>query len=68
MAIDNRDKRASALRFMLPWMIPLLPVPDDDVDEGDRAQVTGIYRDFDFDEPTSGGGLGGRRLLIGIID
>ncbi len=66
MAIDNRDKRASALRFMLPWMLPLLPLADDDIDEGDRAQVAGVYRDFDFDEPKSGGGRGGRFGVIGM--
>lgn len=65
MAIDNEDKRRSAGTH--PFT-SVLPVPDGDVDEGDRAQVAWVYRDFDFDEPASGGGRGGRRMILEIID
>ena len=64
MAIDNEDKRRSAVSHIT---LVILPVPDDDVDEGDRAQAAGVYRDFDFDEPSSGGGKAGGRLIIGVL-
>ena len=63
MAIDNEDKRRSAGAHLFATTYP---VPDGDVDEGDRAQVAWVYRDFDFDEPKSGGGRGGRFLVLGM--
>ena len=46
MAIDTEDKRRSALHWVLP-------VPNSDVDEKDRAQVTWNYRGLiiAFSEP-----------------
>ena len=68
MAIDTKEKRSSALRFALPWMIFLLPpAPDNDVDEGDRAHVSGFYRDFDFDEPGPSTSRAGRWYAIGVL-
>jgi hypothetical protein len=37
MAIDTRDKRASAIRMPLP-------TPDGDINSGDRQQATWNYR------------------------
>lgn len=43
MAIDTRDKRASAIEVGLPWR-GLLPVPDGGLNQGDRQQVAFMYR------------------------
>lgn len=44
MAIDTRDRRASALAAGLAFLI-VLPAPDGlAFDQGDRQQVTGRYR------------------------
>lgn len=43
MAIDTRDKRASAIGVALPWR-SLLPAPDGVLDQGDRQQVALHYR------------------------
>ena len=55
MAIDSVDKRRSAGSHMVATTYPLA---DSDVDEGDRAHVAWVYRDFDFDvgiQPRSAG-------------
>jgi len=41
MAVDTKDKRASATG--LPWM-PIMPAPGGTLDAQDRQQVSGIYR------------------------
>lgn len=64
MAIDNEDKRRSAGSH---FATTVYPVPDADMDEGDRAHVAWVYRDFDFDEPASGGTTGGRPYILDII-
>jgi|GEM_PF-2436113 len=44
MAVDTRDKRASATSVGMPYL-PHLPAPDGDPSEqGDRAQAAGLYR------------------------
>lgn len=42
MAIDTRDKRASALNGM-PWDPPRF-VPDSAIGQGDRQDVANVYR------------------------
>ena len=41
MAVDNRDKRASALSV---GILSVLPNPNSDIDQGDRQQVIHCYR------------------------
>ena len=48
MAIDTRDKRASALNVAIPWRA-LLPVPDAEIGSGDRAQAGLHYRGLSGD-------------------
>jgi len=44
MAIDTRDKRASAVHVALPWR-GLLPLPDAAAEnQGDRQQTALFYR------------------------
>lgn len=43
MAIDTRDKRASASSASIPWRI-LLPLADGSIDDGDREQLGRCYR------------------------
>jgi len=43
MAIDTRDKRASALDLALPWRARW-PNPDGSVNQGDRQQIASYYR------------------------
>ena len=44
MALDTRDKRASAIHVGMPWR-GLLPLPDGAaLDQGDRQQVAFMYR------------------------
>jgi len=43
LAVDTRDKRASAIHIGLPWR-GLLPLPDGTVDQGDRVQAGLFYR------------------------
>jgi hypothetical protein len=43
MAIDTRDKRASAASAAIPWRM-LLPLADASIDAGDREQVGRSYR------------------------
>lgn len=42
MAVDSRDKRASALNGM-PWDPPRF-VPDSSISQGDRQDVANVYR------------------------
>jgi len=42
VAIDTRDKRASALACGLPWLVPL-PTPDGTIGAADRAHSAGFY-------------------------
>ena len=42
MAIDTRNKRASAIAILLPWRW-MLPAPDGTITSSDRQQVAGIY-------------------------
>lgn len=43
MAIDTRDKRASALGRGLRFLA-IFPAPDGTIDAGDRLQIVGLYR------------------------
>ena len=52
MAIDTRDKRASAIMPGMPWR-GLLPVADSGVNAGDRQQVAFLYRGIAADAPAS---------------
>jgi hypothetical protein len=62
MALDTRDKRASAINVGLPWRI--LPNPDGlALDQGDRQQVAYIYRGIDAGQTVSGI----PRLMAGMI-
>lgn len=61
MAIDTRNKRASVIGYKLPWRGPL-PLPDGEIDPGDRRHLVGEYRGFaDAGAP---GGPGGRDTYI----
>lgn len=42
-AVDTADKRASVLN-MTGYV---LPIPNSDIDAGDRAQLTQVYRGFE---------------------
>ena len=42
MAVDTRNKRASAISIGLPWR-GLLPEPDGTIDQADRQQVALVY-------------------------
>lgn len=52
MAIDTRNKRASALLPGLPWR-GFLPAPDSAVDAGDRLQGAFLYRGIAADAPVA---------------
>lgn len=41
MAIDTRDKRASAIGLPTFW---IAPIPDGTIDAADRLQIAGLYR------------------------
>lgn len=43
MAIDNKNKRLSAINVSLPWR-GMYPVPDGSLDNGDRQTIVGLYR------------------------
>ena len=43
MAVDTRDKRASAVGILLPWH-HMLPLADTTIDQGDRQQTAWSYR------------------------
>lgn len=43
MALDSRDKRASAIAVGLSWRT-VYPVADGSINEGDRQQSAGWYR------------------------
>lgn len=43
MALDTRDKRASAINVASPWR-GLLPVPDGSLNQADRQHVAFLYR------------------------
>lgn len=44
MAVDTRDKRASALKVAMPWR-SMLPLPDGAaLNQGDRQHVAFLYR------------------------
>lgn len=40
--IDSREKRASAIGLMRPWML-VLPAPDGTISQADRQQVDFSY-------------------------
>lgn len=50
MAVDTRNKRASAISTTLPWR-GLLPAPDGTIDEYDRQQVAFVYAGILAGEP-----------------
>lgn len=50
MALDTRDRRASALAGGLPWRAAF-PAPDGGLDAGDRLHLAGLYRGIDAGEP-----------------
>jgi len=41
MAIDTENKKRSATSFIT---FPVFPIPDGDINEGDRAHIAGFYR------------------------
>jgi len=41
MAIDTRERRASVIGLGMPVV---LPVPDGEINKGDRYQLLGLYR------------------------
>lgn len=49
MAIDNATKRASVLNFAAG---DLLPVPNNDIDQGDRQTLANLYSGIAADNPT----------------
>jgi hypothetical protein len=49
MAVDTRNKRASAINLMLPWR-GQLPAPDGSIDISDRAQLVYLYAGIDAEE------------------
>jgi hypothetical protein len=55
MAVDTRNKRASAINLMLPWR-GQLPAPDGTIDELDRAHVAFLYAGIAIEELDSGTG------------
>lgn len=55
MAIDTRDKRASAISSALPWR-GLWPLPDGALDQGDRQHVASMYRGIAAGAPAASGG------------
>jgi hypothetical protein len=42
MAIDTRNKRASAMNLMCPWR-GAMPAPDSTIDDADRAMSLFLY-------------------------
>lgn len=42
MALDTRNKRASACFPLMPWRA-MLPAPDGAINQGDRQQVVFLY-------------------------
>ena len=42
MSLDTRAKRASSIRFLLPF-IPVLPIADGSIDEADRRLMLWSY-------------------------
>lgn len=63
MAIDTRDKRASALRE------GLLPLPDGlALNQGDRQQVLWQYRGIRAAGPSVSGGDSSARLTVSAIN
>ena len=61
MAVDSKDKRASATH--LPWMV-IAPTPDGTIDAEDREQISGYYAGITPGSPVSGRKRTG--LLIGV--
>lgn len=58
MAVDTRDKRASALRE------GLLPLPDGlAFNQGDRQQILWQYRGINANPPTPSAGSGSKQFL-----
>lgn len=51
MAIDTREKRASAAALLLPWMV-MFPLPDGTIGATDRIQIVGLYSGFEAEAPT----------------
>lgn len=47
MAIDSRDKRASAIGLALAWA-RTAPVPDGTLSAADRQHIAGAYRGIDI--------------------
>ena len=43
MAVDTREKRASMVSWARPWT-PQLPLPDTDINQGDRQHIAWVYR------------------------
>lgn len=66
MAIDTRDKRASAIHGGSPWR-GLLPLPDGALTQGDRVQVALHYRGITpVDSSTPPIGLATVRSLVPV--
>lgn len=54
MAVDTRNKRASAIACRrLPWMRRFLPLADGTIDQGDRQHVAFVYRGILAGEPVA---------------
>lgn len=51
MAIDTRDKRASAVAMLMPWLVAPM-VPDGSIDGTDKQHVVGVYRGIGSVPPT----------------
>lgn len=63
MAIDTRDKRASAIMPGIPWR-GLLPVADSGVNAGDRQQVAFLYRGIAADAPVVTAAVPGAEFTV----
>lgn len=65
MAIDTRDKRASAINISLPWR-GLWPLPDGSLNTGDRQQSNNMYRGITADSPLGPSPRKDLLLLLGV--
>lgn len=63
MALDEPNKRASAINVGSPWR-GILPFPDGSVDDEDRPVTAFMYSGVDASIDTESGGLGEAPMLF----
>lgn len=69
MAIDTEDKRRSAAPHL--WGIPGMgtaPVPNTDIDAGDREHFAGFYRGISAAGPVVGAGGVRKSMLLHVYN